>query len=96
MVFYSILSRFGPRRGRFAELLVKRRERRPRRGPRHHHALVPVCRPRPHTGSEASCALLDRFARRGRRGSSPQNPLPVLPLFMGHKAALRWRARLYS
>ena len=49
-----------------------------------------------HTGSEASCALLVRFARRGRRGSSPQNPLPVLPLFMGHKAALRWRARLDS
>ena len=50
--------------------------RRPRHGPRHHRGLVPVCRPRPHPGSEASCALLDRFVRRGaRRGCIPQNPL---------------------
>ena len=67
--------------------------RRPRHGPHPHRILVPVFRPRPHTGSEASSALLDRFARRGRRGRSPQSPLPVLPLFMGPKAARRWRAR---
>ena len=61
-----------------------------------HRVLVPVFRPRPHPGSEASRALLDHFARRGRRGRSPENPLPVLPRFMGPKAARRWRARLDS
>ena len=63
--------------------------RRPRHGPQHHRVLVPVCRPRPHTGSEASCALLDRFARRrARRGCNPQNPLAVLPCFWGNETAL--------
>ena len=63
--------------------------RRPRHGPHHHRsprARLPTATA--HLRSEASCALFDRFARRGRRGRDPQNPLAVLPCFLGNETAL--------
>ena len=50
-----------------------------------------------HTGSEASCALFDRFARsRARRGCNPQNPTAVLPCFGQRDRPLPPRARQRS
>ena len=64
----------------FSRLLLALR-RRPRRGPRHHRVLVPVCRPRPHPGSEASWALFHRFARRGRRGAALRTHASAAPCY---------------
>ena len=55
--------------------------RRPRRGPHQTSSTRAVCRQQLHTGSEASSALLVRFARRGRRGRSPQTHCRCCPFY---------------
>ena len=55
--------------------------------------LVPVCRPRLCTLLRGLVCVVRSFRSRARRGCNPQNPLPVLPCFLGNETALCPRAR---
>ena len=66
--------------------------RRPRHGPQHHRVLVPVCRPRPHTGSEASCALFDRCSSWRARVATLRTHWQCCPVFGQRDRPLPTRA----
>ena len=55
--------------------------------------LVPVCRPRLCTLLRGLVCVVRSFRSRARRGRGPQNPLAVLPCFLGNETALCPRAR---
>ena len=53
----------------------------------------PVCRPRLCTLLRGLVCVVRSFRSRARRGCNPQNPLAVLPCFLGNETALCPRAR---
>ena len=67
--------------------------RRPRHGPHHHRS------PRARLSTATAhwlrglVCVVRSFRSRARRGCNPQNPLPVLPCFLGNETALCPRAR---